>query len=66
MPKLLYINASPRAESVSNQGAQIFVEALGKHIEVQYINLFSTALPEVDDAMTSAKLKFMMGSDMSF
>jgi len=65
MPKLLYINASPRAESVSNQGAQVFLEALGKHIEVQYINLFGTALPEVDDAMTSAKLKFMMGSDMS-
>ena len=65
MPKLLYINASPRAESVSNQGAQIFLEALGKQVEVQHINLFSTALPEVDDAMTSAKLKFMVGSDMS-
>lgn len=65
MPKLLYINASPRAESVSNQGAQVFLEALGKNIEVQHINLFGTALPEVDDAMTSAKLKFMMGSDMS-
>ena len=65
MPKLLYINASPRAESVSNQGAQVFLEALGKHVEVQHINLFSTALPEVDEAMTSAKLKYMMGSDMS-
>ena len=65
MPKLLYINASPRAESVSKQGAQVFLEALGKQVEVQHINLFSTALPEVDDAMTSAKLKYMMGSDMS-
>ncbi|HCC46181.1 MAG TPA: FMN-dependent NADH-azoreductase [Gammaproteobacteria bacterium] len=65
MSKVLYISASPRAMSVSNQGARIFLEALGDNIEVEHIDLFKRNLPEVTEEMASAKVHFMMGSTMS-
>ena len=54
MTRLLYINASPRSDSVSDRGANLFLNALKDDVITQRINLFQTNLPEVTDELTSA------------
>ena len=56
MTRLLYINASPRSDSVSARGANLFLDALKDDVITQRIDLFQTDLPEVTDELTSAKM----------
>ena len=65
MTRLLYINSSPRSDSVSDQGAQIFIDALRDSVVTQRIDLFQTELPQITEEITSAKFKFLMGMDLS-
>lgn len=65
MTKVLYINASPRSDSVSNQAAELFLEALSDSCEATRIDLFKADLPEVTEEVTSAKVKFIMGMDLT-
>ena len=65
MTRLLYINASPRSDSVSDRGANLFLNALKDNVITQRIDLFQTDLPEVTDELTSAKTKFITGMDLS-
>jgi len=62
---LLYINASPNSDSVSDQGAQFFLDALKDHVITQRVDLFQTELPEVNNKITSAKFKFVTGMDLN-
>ena len=65
MTRLLYINASPRSDSVSDRAAGLFLDALKDHVDMQRIDLFQTDLPEVTDELTSAKVKFIVGMDLT-
>ena len=57
MTTLLYINASPNSDSVSDQGAHFFLDALKDHVITQRVDLFQTELPEVTNKITSAKFR---------
>ena len=66
MPNLLYVNASPRGEqSASGAAADVFLEALDGSVEVSRLDLFDIALPEVTAEVTSAKMKFAMGVELT-
>ena len=65
MTRLLYINASPRSDSVSERAARLFLDALKDNVDMQRIDLFQTDLPEVTDELTSAKVKFIMGMELT-
>ena len=66
MTRVLYINASPRGDvSASLSAARIFIDALHEGTDVLQIDLFNQALPEVTAAVTSAKIKYVMGAEMT-
>ena len=66
MSTLLLINSSPRGDaSAGTQAANIFVEALPAEVEVNRLDLFDADLPEVTVEITSAKIKFAMGLDLT-
>jgi len=66
MSNLLLINASPRGDaSAGNMAANVFTEALPDTVKVNRLDLFDAELPEITVEITSAKMKFAMGMDLS-
>ena len=66
MATLLHLSASPRgALSASAAAAQVFLDALPADTQVNHIDLFERALPEVTLEITAAKQKAFMGMEFS-
>lgn len=66
MPKLLYINASPRGDvSASVNAARLFIDALPDAIEVEQIDLIDAHLPHLTAEIASAKVKFPSGAALT-
>ena len=66
MSKLLVINASPRGDaSAGTQASRIFLDALQDSVEVNQLDLFGADLPEITVEITSAKMKFALGMDLT-
>lgn len=69
MPKLLYIQASPRIErSYSSAVARAFCDAFKKantNYEVETLNLFTTKLPDFDGLAVQAKYSILNGKNPS-
>ena len=66
MTELLHINASPRGDSsASSAAANVFLQALPDNVTVNRIDLFERELPQVTLEITSAKMKYVMGAEMT-
>ncbi len=66
MTRLLHISASPRgADAVSLMAAAQFIAALPAGVSTKHIDLFERDLPDVTAEMTSAKMKFVMGVELT-
>ena len=68
MAKLLYIKASPRAESFSARVADAFIEKLGQvheGWEVETLDLFHADLPPFDTPAAKAKYAVLSGGEPS-
>jgi len=66
MTNLLYVSASPRGDfSAAEAAASVFLESLSDSVNVNKVNLFVRNLPEVTLEITSAKMKFAMGAELT-
>jgi FMN-dependent NADH-azoreductase len=64
MPKLFHLNCSPRADSESSAGAQVFLEDFRKarpDWDIDVMNLWRDHLPEFDGHVLEAKYARMNG-----